>query len=73
MALLRLVGSEDGISMPKAAKRLGLRHSQLMRLLTLAGGAETVSGLNWIAIDEGEPVRLTLTPLGRAQLDRQLP
>ena len=69
IALLQLVGGEDRISVPKAARRLRLSQSQLARLLTVAGAAGTLAGLNWIEVCDGEPVRLRLTPVGRARLE----
>lgn len=66
-ALLALLAERDGVSLPAAAKRLGLGASELQRLLTAMGGDAALGGLDLVeARRDGERTRLWLTPKGRA-------
>ena len=67
LALLALLAERDGVSLPAAAKRLGLGASELQRLLTAMGGDASVGGLDLVeSRREGERTTLWLTPKGRA-------
>lgn len=70
-ALLRLLAAEDGQSLPRVAKRLGLAGSELQRLLTALGDDQRFDGLDLVEqrIErraQGERVLLWLTARGRA-------
>lgn len=43
--LIALLAAEDGLSLPRVAKRLGLSMSELMRLLAVLGPDEGMGGL----------------------------
>lgn len=64
--ILDLVASEEGLSIARACKRLGLSRSELQRLLTQLGGDESFGGLDLIRI-EAEPGRNTLWFTERAR------
>ena len=67
LALLALLVERDGVSLPAAAKRLGLGASELQRLLTAMGDDAAVGGLDLVeARRDGERTTLWLTPKGRA-------
>ena len=64
--LLRLLAQEDGQSLPRVAKRLGLGASELQRLLTALGPDPRFDGLDLVeARVEGVRTRLWLTDKGR--------
>lgn len=66
-ALLQLLASEDGLSLPRAAKRLGLQTSALQRLLTALGDDPQCDGLGLVEQRaDGRRTRLWLTARGRA-------
>ncbi len=68
LALLALLAEDDGASMPRAAKRLGLAASELRRLLVVLGDDAHLGGLRLVecrASDRGHE-RLWLTERGRA-------
>ena len=64
--LLRLLAQEDGQSLPRVAKRLGLGVSELQRLLTALGPDARFDGLDLVqARPDGARTRLWLTDKGR--------
>ena len=64
--LLRLLAQEDGQSLPRVAKRLGLGASELQRLLTALGPDARFDGLDLVeARADGARMRLWLTAKGR--------
>jgi DNA-binding IclR family transcriptional regulator len=66
VALLALLGERDGLSLPAAAKRLGLRHSELQRVLTALGDAVAMPGLRLVEVRaQGGRDTLWLTDAGR--------
>jgi hypothetical protein len=66
MALLRLLASEDGQSIHRVAKRLGLGLSELQRLLTALGPDPRFDGLDLVEQrSEGARTVLWLTGKGR--------
>jgi DNA-binding IclR family transcriptional regulator len=66
LALLRLLGQEDGQSIHRVAKRLGLGISELQRLLTALGDDPRFDGLDLVRQrHDGERIRLWLTEKGR--------
>jgi len=66
LALLRLLAREDGQSLPRAAKALGLGASELQRLLTALGPDPRFDGLDLVEQRaDGARVRLWLTDKGR--------
>ena len=66
LALLRLLGQEDGQSIHRVAKRLGLGISELQRLLTALGDDPRFDGLDLVRQRrDGERTRLWLTEKGR--------
>jgi len=66
LALLRLLAEEDGQSLHRVAKRLGLGVSELQRLLTALGPDSRYDGLDLIEPrTDGERTRLWLTDKGR--------
>jgi len=66
LALLRLLGQEDGQSIHRVAKRLGLGISELQRLLTALGDDPRFDGLDLVRQRrDGERIRLWLTEKGR--------
>jgi DNA-binding IclR family transcriptional regulator len=70
LALLRLLAGEDGVSPPRAAKKLGLGASELRRLLVALGDDPRYGGLGLVEAREephrdGTRVRLWLSARGR--------
>jgi DNA-binding IclR family transcriptional regulator len=66
LALLRLLEREDGQSIHRVAKRLGLGLSELQRLLTALGDDPRYDGLDLVRQRrDGERIRLWLTEKGR--------
>ncbi len=70
-ALLALLAEEDGQSLPRIAKRLGLAASELQRLLMVMGDDPHLGGLDLIEQrpserPRGDHLRLWLTERGRA-------
>ena len=66
LALLRLLAREDGQSLPRTAKALGLGASELQRLLTALGPDPRFDGLDLVEQRaDGARVRLWLTDKGR--------
>lgn len=66
-SIVKLVADEDGISMAKAAKKLGLSQSQLLRRLSVLG-AGAAGGDGWIEVrDDGRPC-LYLSDSARGKL-----
>jgi hypothetical protein len=66
LALLQLLAQEDGQSLPRVAKRLGLGVSELQRLLTALGPDSRYDGLDLVEPRvDGERTRLWLTEKGR--------
>lgn len=68
LSLLALLTEDDGASMPRAAKRLGLAASELRRLLVMLGDDAHLGGLGLVecrASERGHE-RLWLTERGRA-------
>ena len=66
LALLRLLAREDGQSLPRAARALGLGASELQRLLTALGPDPRFDGLDLVeARADGQRTRLFLTAKGR--------
>lgn len=68
LALLALLAADDGVSVPRAAKRLGLAASELRRLLAVLGDDARLGGLSLVecrASERGHD-RLWLTARGRA-------
>ena len=66
LALLQLLAQEDGQSLPRVAKRLGLGMSELQRLLTALGADPRFDGLDLVqARVDGARTRLWLTAKGR--------
>lgn len=75
LVLLQLLSQEDGMSMPRAAKRLCLSASELQRLLVALGDDPRFGGLDLVeqrieqtgqSHRDGTRVRLWLTARGRA-------
>jgi DNA-binding MarR family transcriptional regulator len=71
LALLRLLAEEDGLSPPRAAKKLGLGASELQRLLVALGDDPRFDGLGLVERREephrdGTRTRLWLSAHGRA-------
>jgi DNA-binding IclR family transcriptional regulator len=65
-ALLRLLAEQDGVSLHRATKRLGLSASELQRLLTALGNDPRFDRLDLVeARDDGARRRLWLTAKGR--------
>lgn len=66
LALLRLLEREDGQSIHRVAKHLGLGLSELQRLLTALGDDPRYDGLDLVRQRrDGERIRLWLTEKGR--------
>jgi DNA-binding IclR family transcriptional regulator len=66
LALLRLLAAEDGQSLHRVAKRLGLSLSELQRLLTALGPDPRYDGLDLVEQrEDGERTLLFLTDQGR--------
>lgn len=75
LALLRLLAGEEGVSPPRAAKKLGLGASELQRLLVALGDDPRYGGLGLVEAREephrdGTRVRLWLSARGRAMCER---
>ncbi len=69
--LLRLLAEHDGVSLPRAAKRLGLQASALQRLLTALGPDPRYDGLGLVEQrSEHGRVLLRLTERGRELCER---
>lgn len=68
LALLALLVGNDGVSVPRAAKRLGLAASELRRLLVALGDDAQLGGLGLVECRTSERghARLWLTERGRA-------
>ena len=68
LALLALLAEHDGVSLPRAAKRLGLAASELRRVLTALGDDPQFGGLGVVECRRAERghERLWLTERGRA-------
>jgi hypothetical protein len=67
IAVMGLLHHEDGLSDHRVCKRLGLRLSQLNRLLAILASIEVEGGLGWVhAEDDGRRRRLWLTEAGRS-------
>lgn len=86
LALLRLLAENGDVSMPRAAKRLGLGASELHRLLVALGDDPAFGGLDLVerhvarhvereadAHADGARTLLRLTARGRALCDGELP
>jgi DNA-binding MarR family transcriptional regulator len=66
LALLRLLAEEDGQSLHRVAKRLGLGVSELQRLLTALGPDPRYDGLDLVEPRvDGDRTRLWLTEKGK--------
>ena len=66
LALLQWLADEDGQSLHRVAKRLGLGLSELQRLLTALGPDPRYDGLDLVEPRvDGERTRLWLTAKGR--------
>lgn len=70
LALLQLLAAEDGQSLPRVAKRLGLAGSELQRLLAALGADPRFDGLDLVEqrVEQDaqrERVLLWLTAKGR--------
>jgi len=71
LALLALLAGRDGVSLAVAAKRLGLRHSELQRLLAALGGDAALPGLGLVEVRGGESrATLWLTAQGRRLFEK---
>ncbi|NGY04125.1 hypothetical protein [Solimonas terrae] len=68
--LLQLIAADDGTSLPRAARKLRLGQSQLLRALTALGGHGAAGAAALIEVRGDSPQRLYLTPAGRAHLER---
>lgn len=78
LALLRLLAEHGDVSMPRAAKRLGLGASELQRLLVALGDDPRFDGLDLVERHvephtDGARTLLRLTARGRALCDGRLP
>lgn len=82
LALLRLLAEHGDVSMPRAAKRLGLGASELHRLLVALGDDPAFGGLDLVERHverhvephaDGTRTLLRLTARGRALCDGELP
>jgi len=70
LALLALLAEQDGVSLPRASKALGLGQSELYRLLAALGDSPTLPGPGLIELREDGARRLLwLTDKGRSLLD----
>jgi predicted transcriptional regulator len=70
LALLRLLQEEDGQSIHRVAKRLGLGLSELQRLLAALGDDPRFDGLDLVERRlDGERTLLWLTQKGRQLVD----
>ena len=66
LALLQLLAQEDGQSLPRVAKRLGVSASELQRLLTALGADTRYDGLDLVETrTDGARTLLWLTAKGR--------
>ena len=66
-ALLQLLAEHGELSLPRAARRLGLRASVLRRLLTALGDDPRCDGLGLVAVREADGrTLLRLTARGQA-------
>jgi hypothetical protein len=78
LALLRLLAENGDVSMPRAAKRLGLGASELHRLLVALGDDPAFGGLDLVERHverhaDAARTLLRLTARGRALCDGDLP
>lgn len=64
--LMYLVATQEGISLPRAAKKMAIGYSQLYRVMSVLGSAKGIGGLDLVELREGDPPRLYLTDNGRA-------
>lgn len=69
--LLQLLAQDDGQSLPRIAKKLALRHSQLHRLLTAISASDDRRGI--VVISGEDPPRLCLGNAGRLLLQELKP
>jgi len=66
LSLLRLLAQDDGQSIHRVAKRLGIGLSELQRLLVALGGDQRFDGLDLVEQrQDGERTLLWLTAKGR--------
>lgn len=72
-ALMALVATEEGMSVARVAKKLGLGQSQLLRMITALGPSETVGGLGLLELRDGDPPRLYLSERARQWAAAQTP
>lgn len=72
LALLELIAEQDGISIAKAAKKLNLAQSQLLRLLAVLADEASVIGFEIVEVRK-EPARtmLHISTHGRTWLEAQ--
>jgi len=74
VALLALLAGSDGISLPVAAKRLGVGQSELRRLLATLDNEPALPGPGLVETQEdGERTRVWLTASGRAFCAASMP
>lgn len=70
-ALLDLVAGEEGLSIARACKRLGLSRSEVNRLLVELGDDPVLGGLDLIRVERSEERQtLHLTERARAARER---
>jgi DNA-binding IclR family transcriptional regulator len=70
-AVLRFIDDNDGVSVARAAKQLGLSQSELLRLLAVLGEDRSLGGLGLVALqDENSRRLLRLTADGYEWLAR---
>lgn len=66
LGVLRLLAEEDGQSIHRVARRLGIGISELQRLLTALGNDPRYDGLDLVTgIRDGRRLRLWLTDKGK--------
>ena len=68
-ALLELIAAEEGLSLARACKRLGLSRSELLRLVAALGDDPTLGGLDLVRVDTQDG-RDTLWLTARARAAR---
>lgn len=67
LSLIRLLATENEMSLPRAAKRLSLSASELQRMLAALGDDARFDGLDLVGQRrDGERLLLRLTERGRA-------
>jgi len=70
-AVVQFIADNDGVSVSRVARRLGLSQSELLRLLAVLGEDGSVGGLGLVvARDDGPRRLLSLTQDGREWLAR---